>query len=127
MDDKSNVPGPEGDGSYTRVEVEPMESETRRGYNQAPTQPPFILPRPPVWTTWILLALAWVFLGSSVPFTVLIGLPLNLAALLLAIICMSRGGVVTGVLVLILGTVGSFIVYLTGLFMFLGGVAAAGP
>ncbi len=112
------------DDQYTKVDVERIDPEPPRGYTQPPPQQ-FIMPRPPVWTAWILLVLAWLFLGSSVPFTVLIGLPLDLAALVLGLVCLTRGGVVTGVLVLILGTAGSFIVYLTGLFMFLGGVAAA--
>lgn len=75
--------------------------------------------RPPVISTWICLALAWLFLGSKVPFTVFIGLPLDLAALLLAMVCLSRGGVLTGISVLVLGTIGSFVVYLVGLFRFL--------
>ncbi len=74
---------------------------------------------PPRVAAWICLALAWLFLGSSVPFTVLIGVPLALAALLLAAVCLTRGGVVTGLAVLALGSVGSLAVYLVGLFRFL--------
>ena len=83
--------------------------------------PQYPIPKAPVWATWIVLFLAWFFLGSSVPFTVLIGLPLNVAALILAVVCLTRGGIKTGVLVLVLGTIGSVIVYLTGLLMFLTG------
>lgn len=104
--------------SYIRVEAERIDRESRR-FNSSPP-PQYIIPRPPVWATWLLLFLAWLFLGSSIPFTVLIGLPLNLAALFLSLICLTRGGVITGMLGLVLGTIGSFIVYLTGLFMFLG-------
>lgn len=75
--------------------------------------------KPPVVATWICLAAAWLFLGSKVPFTIFIGVPLDLVALLLGTICLTRGAVTTGTFVLFLGTVGSFIVYLIGLFRFL--------
>ncbi len=74
---------------------------------------------PPRLAAWICLALAWLFLGSSVPFTVLLGVPLDLAALLLALVCMTRGGLFTGLAVLALGTAGSLVVYIVGLFRFL--------
>lgn len=75
--------------------------------------------KPPVFATWICLGLAWLFLGSKIPFTVFLGIPFALVSLLLAAVCLSRGGVITGVLVTLLGTVGSFIVYIVGLFRFL--------
>lgn len=74
---------------------------------------------PPRLAAWICLVLAWIFLGSSKAFTVFLGVPLDLVALLLATVCMARGGVLTGVVILALGTVGSFAVYLVGLFRFL--------
>lgn len=74
--------------------------------------------KPPLLATWICLALAWIFLGSKVPFTVFLGIPFNLAALILAASCLSRGGVKTGMLVMGLGTVGSLLVYLIGVFRF---------
>ncbi len=77
------------------------------------------MPKPPTLATWICLALAWLFLGSKIPFTVFLGIPLDIAALLLATVCLSRGGVATGVGVLLLGTAGSLVVYLIGLFRFL--------
>jgi hypothetical protein len=61
---------------------------------------------------------SWLFLGSSIPFTVFLGVPLSLAAILLAVACLSRGGTLTGLAVLALGSVGSFAVYLVGLFRF---------
>ncbi len=73
------------------------------------------LAKPPLLATWLCLLIAWFFLGSRVPFTVLLGLPLNIIALLLAMVSLSRGGVVTGVLVFLLGTAGSLIIYLVGL------------
>lgn len=75
--------------------------------------------KPPAVSTWICLAIAWLFLGSKIPFTVFIGIPFDLAALFLALICLSRGGVFTGLSVLLLGTVGSIVVYLIGVFRFL--------
>lgn len=75
--------------------------------------------RPPIVSAWICLALAWLFLGSRVPFTVFLGIPLDLAALFLGTICLSRGALFTGLGVLILGTAGSLIVYLVGVFRFL--------
>ncbi len=79
----------------------------------------FIMPKPPVWSTWICLFLAWVFLSSPIPFTIFLGLPLNIAALVLALVSLMRGGIGTGILVLALGTVGSVVVYLVGLLRFL--------
>ncbi len=81
-----------------------------------PTRP---MPKAPVAATWICLALAWLALGSKIPFTVLVGLPFNLAALFLATVSLGRGSVFTGFSVLLLGTVGSLFVYLVGLFRFL--------
>lgn len=75
--------------------------------------------KPPVLATWICLALAWIFLGSKVPFTVFLGIPFDIAALMLAMACLTRGGVATGMLVLGLGTIGSLLVYLVGIFRFL--------
>ncbi|MCC8110017.1 MAG: hypothetical protein LIQ30_13445 [Planctomycetes bacterium] len=77
------------------------------------------LPKAPVAATWICLALAWLALGSKIPFTVLIGLPFNIAALFLATVSLGRGSMFTGFSVLLLGTVGSIVVYLVGLFRFL--------
>ncbi|MCC8167385.1 MAG: hypothetical protein LIQ31_14910 [Planctomycetes bacterium] len=77
------------------------------------------LPKPPVVATWLCLAVAWLALGSKIPFTVLIGLPFNIAALFLATVSLGRGGLFTGFSVLLLGTVGSLVVYLVGLFRFL--------
>lgn len=77
------------------------------------------MPGPPVVATWVCLAVAWLFLGSRIPFTVLLGVPFDLVALLLAVVSLTRGGVFTGIFVLLLGTVGSLVVYLIGLFRFL--------
>ena len=78
----------------------------------------FPMPKPPTIATWICLALAWLFLGSSVPFTVFLGIPFALASLLLATVCLTRGGLFTGLAVWALGTAGSLVVYLVGLFRF---------
>lgn len=118
-------------GDFQRVEAERVEEEGPRGF--AGQEMPggvhvmfssvsgnaLDMPKPPVLSTWICLFLAWFFLGSKVPFTVFVGLPLDVVALVLALICLSRGGMVTGLLVLLLGTAGSLFVYLVGLFRFL--------
>ena len=100
MADNANPPTPttghgsgDFDGEYTRIEVESFETTDKGGYGQSPR---FLLPKPPFWSTWICLLLAWFFLASPIPFTVFIGLPLNLAALVLAFFSLGRGGIKTG-------------------------------
>lgn len=116
-----------------RVDAEPMDSGPHYRYGrkaphfQTNEDNPFgpmdgaamPLLKPPVLSTWICLLVSWLFLGSKVPFTVFLGVPFSLVALLLAAVCLSRGGVITGVLVMIMGTAGSLIVYIVGLFRFL--------
>ena len=82
------------------------------------SQQQFPMQKPPTAAAWVCLALAWLFLGSSVPFTVFLGIPFALASLLLATVCLTRGGLFTGLAVLALGTAGSLVVYLVGLFRF---------
>ncbi len=74
--------------------------------------------KPPVVAAWACLVLAWLFLGSGAPFTVLLGAPFALAALLCAAVCLTRGATLSGLAVLALGSVGSFAVYQVGLFRF---------
>ncbi len=74
--------------------------------------------KPPRAAAWICLVLAWLFLGSSLPFTVFLGVPLAIAAVVCGAACLSRGATATGVAVIALGSAGSFIVYLVGLFRF---------
>lgn len=114
-----------------RVDAEPVDAGPHYRYGRAAphfhqaagggssygASIPFL--KPPVLTTWICLLLAWLFLGSKIPFTVFLGVPFALAALFLSTICLSRGGLITGLLVMILGSVGSIVVYLFGLFRFL--------
>ncbi|MDR1744797.1 MAG: hypothetical protein LBS30_03475 [Planctomycetota bacterium] len=116
---------PEADG-VQRVDAEPMNPSPGASGNagqarvfafQSGAGQPAL--RPPVLSAWICLVIAWLFLGSKIPFTIFIGIPFDLVALLLGAICLSRGGVGTGVSVLFLGTIGSAIVYLIGLFRFL--------
>ncbi len=96
------------DGSqYTRVE------------SSGDGDPNYIMPKAPVISTWLCLIGAWLLLGSPVPFTVFLGVPLNLAALVLALVCFTRGSFFTGISVMGLGTVGSVIVYLVGILRFL--------
>lgn len=102
--------------NYTRVEVERIYEgpETKRASMQI-----LQLPNPPIWSAWICLALAWLFLGSETPLTVFIGAPLDIAALFLGLTCLARGGFFTGIAVLFLGTAGSIFVYMIGLIKFI--------
>ena len=112
------------DAAFTRVEVERMNenNDFRRATGIHMQTLSLQLPHPPVVSTWICLIAAWLFLGSSIPFTVFIGLPVNIAALVLGAVCLARGGLMTGLLVFILGTIGSLLVYMVGLFKFLSSV-----
>lgn len=125
------MPAGEAGGEFQRVDVERVDTGTQERFERrdlpggihvmfsSRSSAANGLLRPPVVSTWICLLLAWFFLGSKVPFTVFIGIPLDLVALLLAAVCLSRGGVLTGIFVMLLGTIGSVIVYLVGLFRFL--------
>ena len=104
--------------TFTRVEAERID-DAPRAYFQGQIHA-VQLPPAPVWSTWLTLIAAWLFLGSAIPFTVFIGLPLNLVALFLGAISLARGGIFTGISVFLLGTVGSLVVYLVGVFKFLG-------
>ena len=107
---------------YTRVEAERMDQESAPGFSYAHIQQqPLPNQKAPVAATWIFLVLAWLFLGSPALFTIFIGLPLNLIALFLALTCLGRGAVGTGVLGLLMGTVGSCIVYFVSWVSLLGG------
>lgn len=68
-----------------------------------PAEPPA---KAPILAMWICLVLAWILLGSTKPFTVVLGAPLDLAAFILAIICITRRRVFHGVL----GIIGSIVV-----------------
>lgn len=85
----------------------------------ASNDPRYPMGKPPRIAAWICLVIAWLFLGSSLPFTVFLGVPFALAALLLGAVCLTRGGTATGLAVMALGSVGSFVVYIVGLFRFL--------
>lgn len=89
-------------------------------------QPAPALPKAPVAAMWICLALAWVFFIIPIPGTIFIAGPLNLAALVLAIVCLTRSATLHGVLGLIGTTVVSAIAYIIGLtLMTVGAVALA--
>lgn len=115
-EEKERTQSDDDNEKFTRVEVERMDGE-RQGM---PSSLQIMqLPNPPFWSTWLCLILAWLFLGSAVPLTIFIGAPLNIAALFLALTCIARGGLFTGLLVLFLGTAGSVFVYMVGLFRFI--------
>ena len=75
-------------------------------------------PKAPAKAMWICLILAWVFLLLPIPFTVFIAAPLNVAAIILAIVCLVRAKVPQGVLGLIGASIGSTIMYLIGWALF---------
>lgn len=113
-----------GAEDVTRVDVERMDDEGARaagGFDHREIMAP--PPSPGLMlVTWCCLFLAWFFFAVQVPFTVLLAIPVNLAALVLALTCLMRGGVRTGVLVLVLGTAGSLVIYLVSLSIFVAGV-----
>ncbi len=116
----------QSDGEYVEVEVERVNANGFNGFNgrrdpgHNQVNPFAGLPKAPVAGAWITLLVAWFFYAAQVPFTVLLAVPVNLAALALAIICMARGRPGHGILIMILGTVGSLCTYLVSLLTFLG-------
>lgn len=114
-------PDPE---DVTRVDVERMDGESMSASGDGFDHREVMAPPPSaglISVTWCCLLLAWFFFASQVPFTVILAIPLNLAALVLALTCLLRGGLKTGVLVMVLGTVGSFIIYMVSLSVFVVG------
>ncbi|MCC8189995.1 MAG: hypothetical protein LIP77_05065 [Planctomycetes bacterium] len=102
---------------FTRVDVERMDDYAEPAGPAAPgvflhIRQGFL--RPPILSAWLCLAAAWFFLGSPIPMTVFIGLPLAIAAVILAAVCLTRGGLFTGLAVMFLGTAGSLVAYLYG-------------
>lgn len=110
---------PDG-GEYVEVEVERVGAD---GFDRRPDtgpDPMAGLPKAPVAAAWLTLLAAWFFYAAQVPFTVFLAVPVNLAALALAVLCMTRGRPGHGILIVILGTVGSLCTYLISLITFLG-------
>ncbi|MCL2871373.1 MAG: hypothetical protein FWF41_00045 [Betaproteobacteria bacterium] len=116
FDSNSNYP-PQG----YRPQPVPYGQPQLGGYGQPPgvTQPP--AKKAPVKAMWIVLILAWIFFLLPLPGTGLfIACPLNLAALILAIICLTRSNVAQGVI----GLVGALVI--STVLFFVGGAAAVG-
>lgn len=125
-----NQPNPPVVDDSITVEAERME-ETRYNFGRRPGDdfgpgagPHLPFPKAPVLSSWICLAIAWFFFASQIPLTVVVAIPFDLAAVVLAAICISRGKLFSGGLVLVLATVGSLVVYLVSLAFFVGGIAA---
>ncbi|WP_457808857.1 hypothetical protein [Kushneria sp. EE4] len=76
-------------------------------------------PRPaPVTLVWVVLAVAWgAFLLPRAGSGLLVGWPLNLVAFCLAIVIMTRGRTVAGILAMAASVVVSPLVYLLGLLL----------
>lgn len=68
----------------------------------------------PVKAMWICMILGWVFFVIPVPGTIFVAGPLNLAAFILAIVCLVRSRVGQGVIGLIGTSIVSAIIYLIG-------------
>jgi len=69
----------------------------------------------PVKAMWVVLILAWVFFLLPLPGTgIFIAGPLNLVALILAVLCLTRGNVLHGVIGLVGGLVVSGILFFVG-------------
>ncbi len=82
-------------------------------------------PKAPVKAMWICMALGWVFFLLPIPGTVFIAGPLNVAAFILAIVCLIRSRVGQGVIGLAGTTVVSAIIYFIGLALLGAGLAGA--
>lgn len=89
-----------------------------------PTQPAIVSPKAPVKAMWICLILSLVLFIMPIPGTIFLALPVSLAALILAILCIARGRVGQGIIGLIGTTVGAGIAYLIGLGLMAGGILA---
>lgn len=87
---------------------------------------PVPAPRAPVAAMWICMILAWFFFIIPVPFTVFLAGPLNIAAFVLAIICLVRSRILHGVLGLIGTIVVSGICYMIGLTLTAAALAVGG-
>ncbi|MDR1519109.1 MAG: hypothetical protein LBU23_03065 [Planctomycetota bacterium] len=71
--------------------------------------------RAPVKTMWICMILGWVMFMMPIPGTVFIACPLNLAAFILAIVCVVKSRVGQGVIGLFGTTVLPIVFYFIGL------------
>lgn len=89
------------------------------------SNPVIVAAKPPVKAMWVCLILAWLFFMIPFPGTIFIAGPLNLAAFILAILCITRSRVGRGVVGLIGATVISAIAYIIGLAL-MGGLVSAG-
>jgi hypothetical protein len=69
----------------------------------------------PVWAMWICLLLAWLFFVLPLPFTVILAFPLDIAAFIMAIICVIRGRVIHGILGLVGSSLVSTLLYVIGI------------
>lgn len=92
----------------------------------APPPPPPVAPnaKAPVKAMWICLLLGLIFFVLPFPGTILAAAPLNLAAFILAIVCLTRGRTAHGVIGLVGTTVVAALAYLLGLTLL--AISAAG-
>lgn len=75
---------------------------------------------------WICLIIAWICFVLPIPgIGLLIGLPLNLVAFILAIVAMSKAGAKAGLLPLLASLIASPIIYFIGMTLFVGGIASS--
>lgn len=80
----------------------------------------------PVLAGWICLGIAWVALLAPIPGTGFVGWPLNLVAIILAIISLSKGKTLPGVLQLVGGLILSPIFYFIGVVIMAALIASSG-
>ena len=81
----------------------------------------------PLMATWICLVIAWILFLVPVPGAGLfVGWPMNLVAFILAIVVMTRGRTIAGLIPLISSLVVSPIVYFIGLAIFAAVIGSAG-
>lgn len=80
--------------------------------------------KPPVAAGWITLALAWLMFLIPIPGLGILGWAVNLAALIVGIVVLSKGATGNGIAQIVASIVVSPIVYFIGLALFVGTIAA---
>lgn len=88
---------------------------------QSPTPAPAPgLSRGPIIAMWVCVACAWFMFLTPLPFISIVAWAVNLAAFILAIVCLARSVILHGILGIVCSTLGSIIMYLVGMSLMLG-------
>ncbi len=81
-------------------------------------------PKAPVKAMWVCMIIALILFIAPIPGTIFLAMPVNLAAFILAIVCIVKGSVGQGIIGLIGTSIGATIFYFIGLALFTAGVAS---